>query len=414
MNVPRHVPASLGSALSRLNLKIALSTALLVSVVFLLFHTITPTDALDSVRHISSYIAKPKYDYGVTLDNGFNGNQENNLGCEGHAQDDTHDEHQKIPNTAHFTYVLEDPAADFKFKFSHYLSVYSAWYYDCPHAIYLSVNANNESIARAINGDSGKWTKLIFNMPGLRINHVEVPKKAGSGVEITGMEHKSDFVRVKAMYELGGVYRDFDVHTLRPLRPLLQSGFHAVLGRAYTGIVNSGIFLSGAKSKFISMWIKDMHTAFDGSWARHSDETITRLCDRLAGQPNEVLIMERAAFAPGGWDGENYNILFGGRNDTKSNLDGIEQGDEMPSHTELLTDRWNHPDRFPEWEKDYSNTYLLHAFSPSRSGFKITNFEHISPRYVLERLSNFARATYPVAKSMYDRGIIEIDDAFDA
>lgn len=392
----------------RFTAKIAFCTLLflLLLLAFLVLRIPQNNLALNSI--LSPSLESSRYEYGI--------HEENNL-----PENDDHvanghnngliNPNEKIPNIAHFTYILRDPAADFNFQFSHYLSVYAAWYFDRPHSIYLSTNANNESITRAMDGRSGKWNKGIFNMPGMKINRVIVPKRAKNGVRIQDMEHKSDFVRVKAMHELGGVYRDFDVHTLRPLKPLLQSGFSAVVGRANTGIVNSGIFLSAAGGNFISMWMQDMHKDFDGSWARHSDGTITRLCGRLVRHPAEVLIMERDAFAPGGWYPEAYTELFENHGNMRSNLDTIKQGDALPLHEEKFAERWNHPDRFADWEKDYSSTYLLHAFSPVRSGFKVEGFDHITPRYVLERKSNYARATYPVAKIMYDQGLIEINDS---
>jgi hypothetical protein len=97
----------------------------------------------------------------------------------------------------------------------------------------------------------------------------------------------------------------------------------------------------------------------------------------------------------------------------KSNLEGgWKQGDALPAHEEGFEDRWEHPERFASWERDWSTTYLLHAFSPQRFGRNISGFDHITPRYVLERRSNFARAVYPVAKRMYDEGLLEVDDSY--
>ncbi|KAK4233206.1 hypothetical protein C8A03DRAFT_19665, partial [Achaetomium macrosporum] len=60
---------------------------------------------------------------------------------------------------------------------------------------------------------------------------------------------------------------------------------------------------------------------------------------------------------------------------------------------------------------DWSHTYLLHAFTPDRWQHKVPGFEHITPRYVLERRSNFARAVYPVAKVLFEQGLINVDDS---
>lgn len=121
--------------------------------------------------------------------------------------------------------------------------------------------------------------------------------------------------------------------------------------------------------------------------------------------------MEREAFAPGGWWAEDANMLFAVRSDVPSNLDGLKQGDDLPSHDEGFSDRWAHKEDFPSWARDWSKTYLVHAFDPFRFSKEIDGFTHITPRYVLERKSNFARAVYPVAKHLYDEGLLGIDDS---
>lgn len=318
-----------------------------------------------------------------------------------------------IPNTVHFVYILADGREEFGFQFSHFLSIYAAWHYWKPQAIYLHTNARADgpAVARARDGRSGKWDRYIFSLFGLRVNTVAVPTHAGNGKELANMEHKSDFVRVRAVHDLGGVYIDWDVHALRDIAPVRESGFRAVAGRQLGGQLNSGTFLSAPGSRMISLWKERMHGAYTGGWTTHSNEVLTEVGERLVREPGEMLIMEREAFAPGSWETADSDMLFEVHNDTASNLEGVAQGDPLPAHDEAFSDRWDHPDQFPDWARDWSSTYLLHAFSPNRWGHKVPGFEHITPRYVLERQSNFARAVYPIAKIMYDRGLIQIDDS---
>ncbi|KAL2752032.1 glycosyltransferase family 32 protein [Sodiomyces alcalophilus JCM 7366] len=316
-----------------------------------------------------------------------------------------------IPNQVHFVYVLADPAADFGLRFSHYLSIYAAWRHWNPEKMYLHTNAHASSVDRATNGTSGKWDGLIFNMPGLEVRHAEVPTHADNGREIQDLEHKSDFVRVKAVRELGGVYIDWDVHALRDVRVLRESGFRAVAGRQLGGQVNSGVFMSVAGGKLMALWEEGMHEAYTGGWTTHSNEVITKFAERLVAEPGEALIMEREAFAPGSWNAEDNDMLFAVHEDVPSNLANVTQGDALPGFDEGFADRWERPGDSPSWERDWPRSYMLHAFSPHRFGHKVTGFKHITPRYVLERRSNFARAVYPIAREMYNEGIIEIDDS---
>ncbi|KAM0281926.1 hypothetical protein ACHAQH_003271 [Verticillium albo-atrum] len=319
---------------------------------------------------------------------------------------------ETIPNQVHFVYILSDVTRDFGFQFSHFLSIYAVWFYWRPTTIYLHTNAeaNGTSVVRARDGQAGKWNKLIFNLFDLEINTVDVPTHAGNSLKIQGMEHKSDFVRVKAVHDLGGVYLDWDAHALRDIRPLRESGFKAIAGRELGGMVNSGCFMSEQGGRLIRLWMDGMHLAYTGGWTTHSNRVITDFGQRLVGEPGEMLIMERDAFAPGSWANADTDALFGLR-DEPSNLFNVTKGDALPSYEESFFERFNHPERFPKWARDWSHTYVLHAFGPERWKHKVDGFEHITPRYVLERRSNFARAVYPVAKHMYEKGLIDLSDS---
>ncbi|KAK3935073.1 hypothetical protein QBC46DRAFT_462284 [Diplogelasinospora grovesii] len=251
--------------------------------------------------------------------------------------------------------------------------------------LWLLLKTHGDSVTRARNGTAGKWNKYI-NMFGIKINTVVVPTHAGNGKEINGMEHRSDFVRVKAVHDFGGIYIDWDVHVLRDIKFLRESGFKAIGGRQLGGEINSGTF---------------------PSWR---NAALTQIGQRLVREPGEMLIMEQDAFAPGSWMYEDNVRLFGGHNTTTSNLENIAQGDPLPSYEE--GDKHERPNDFPDWARDWSTTYMLHAFTPDRGGRKIEGYDHISPRYVLERQSNFARAVYPIAKRMYDEGLVRIDDSY--
>jgi glycosyl transferase-like sugar-binding protein len=326
------------------------------------------------------------------------------------------DGRETIPNQVHFVYVLADVDGDFGFEFSHLLSMYAAWYYWRPRHIFLHTNvlANSTAVARAKAGDDGKWSKLIFTRFDILINTVEAPTRANNGVIIRGMEHRSDFIRVKAVHDFGGVYIDWDVHALRDISMLRETGFKAVTGRQLGGQINSGVLLARAGSRLTAAWMEGMHKAYTGGWTTHSNEVLTKLGNRMAGEPGgEVLIMEREAFSPGSWKDADTDTLFTVHNDEPSNLADHKPGGLLAAYEEGFADRWERPDDFPAWPRDWSSSYMLHAFCPGRWKHEVAGFKHITPRYVLERRSNFARAVYPVARQMYIEGLLDVDDTHD-
>ncbi|TQV90146.1 glycosyl transferase [Cordyceps javanica] len=176
-----------------------------------------------------------------------------------------------IPNTVHYVYILVNCSGDLKFAFSEFLSVYAAGYYWRPDAIYLRTNASPESLERARSGAAGKYTRLLLQVLNLKIAKVKAPSQIRGGKPITVIEHKSDFVRVQAIRDHGGIYLDFDVHPLRDIAAIRESGFQAIVGRQKDDEINSGVFMSNRHSRMIELWAEGMHEAYDGEWSTHSN-----------------------------------------------------------------------------------------------------------------------------------------------
>ncbi|KAK2591054.1 hypothetical protein QQS21_011250 [Conoideocrella luteorostrata] len=278
----------------------------------------------------------------------------------------------------------------------------AARHYFQPTTIYLHTNAQDGVLRQAKAGLNGLWSKLILEMPGVQVRKAVAPSHARNGQNITIVEHKSDFVRVEAVLKYGGVYMDFDAHPLRDVRVLRHAGFQGIVGRQLGGEVMSGTFMSTKGSKMMQRWAEDMHQVYDGGWTTHSNAVINRVAEKLVAEPGEALIMEREAFGPGSWTPEDCIKLYGLHDDTfNMNLTGTTQ------RVELGQSQTN-----PSWAIDWSKNYFLHAFSPSRTGTHIDGFDQITPKYVLERRSNFAIAVYPIARKMFEQRLYNIDDPY--
>lgn len=232
----------------------------------------------------------------------------------------------------------------------------------------------------------------------------------------------------------GGTYLDTDVYTLQDLKPLRESNFGAVAARteAYDHL-NSGQWMTEPNGKVISAWQEEMHKVFVGTpygtdgWARASDVAFRKVAHELFGEAGgHILILEERAFTPGrighngdpffgaipalyGWNSEHPNPAGVFTND----LTNFTQGDSLPDFeaAEANGER-------PPWSEDWSTSYLFHAFmaheEPLKSEYISTwtggRYQRLTPRYVLERQTRFARALYPVAKHMYDTGVLHVDD----
>ncbi|KAJ3474543.1 hypothetical protein NLG97_g9797 [Lecanicillium saksenae] len=89
----------------------------------------------------------------------------------------------------------------------------------------------------------------------------------------------------------------------------------------------------------------------------------------------------------------------------------IDPDGHLPQYEHDKMTRFHVPKK-PDWADDWARTYMLHAFNHNQRDFKIHGFDRITPRYILERKSNMARAVYPIARDLYENGHVAIDDPY--
>ena len=110
--------------------------------------------------------------------------------------------------------------------------------------------------------------------------------------------HLSDFTRMEAVYEYGGVYADIDTLFVSPL----PENFYAksfVMGeempehtpdgqRKSAGSLCNAWMMGEPQAPFLKLWMERMVESFDGSWNNHS----TLLPYRLSQQHPELIHVE--------------------------------------------------------------------------------------------------------------------------
>lgn len=319
---------------------------------------------------------------------------------------------QVIPNIVHYVWVLEKADGVLEFQFKHFVSIYSSFLYLQPDSIYIHTNAYDSVILAAKNDPVNLWTRKIFDIPGVKVRLIDVPTHTRHGVKLEHLEHRSDFVRPGILREFGGVYLDFDVVPIRDMKPLRESGFRHVFGHELHEKVNNGVMLAVKGSHFMDIFDRDQHEAFNGWWIEHSVHQLTRMANAFIAIPNEVLIMERHAFIPDGWDEERHARLFQSHETQAlaighSHITSDEVRPEAFSFWEWNTKSrqrrdwvtdwdWSQSKRRRDWELDYSRSYTIHALSPPlHYANRTAACLEISWDYVMERTSNYAAQIYP-------------------
>jgi hypothetical protein len=308
---------------------------------------------------------------------------------------------QPIPNIVHYTMMMRDEWSEFKISFVSFLSVYSALRILKAPQVYIHTDFNETMLRRAREGGT-KWTRaLLTTFPEIIINQVPVITHA-NGMEITFVEHRSDMVRFDQVYEKGGLYLDFDVYPLRDVTILREAGFNTVVGRQNDGALNNGCFMSQPKSALSYLMKRDQWTTFDGGWLTHSVDLLTRIAERLVRSPGEVLILDQLAMAPWGWGDEDVTNMYA------PHKESVPQFPQVNDPTEDPIARWQNKVRGSEWEKDFSASYFLHAFRP-HSG-SMPGFNGVNVKYILERNSNFALATWNIVQIGLQEGVFSKTD----
>lgn len=328
-----------------------------------------------------------------------------------------------IPPVVHFVQLKKDESANLHFSFESFLALYSAYLFIQPSVIYLHTDFTPRDIsAAAQNGSS--WTKrLLTAFPDtLRLNPVTAPTKAND-LDITRIEHKSDFVRLDQLTNHGGIYLDWDVLTLRSIDPLLDSGFRAVVGRQSDATIMNGVILAAKDSAVTRIMKRETPNAFNGDWVTHSVGLITSVAQSVAGIPREVLIMDPGAFAPFSWTQESVNAALerheGDAAPVQKHLDSLMGRGAAPppgamavwdKHRAAEKKQWAHDfSEKREWAHDFEDAFFLHNYFNDVENPR--GFNGISVPYILARDSNYAVAAWPIVMQGIKDGYIDENDS---
>ena len=111
----------------------------------------------------------------------------------------------------------------------------------------------------------------------------------------------TDYVRLKIIYEKGGIYLDTDVELIKSLDSLLQLSAYA--GCQDDGLINTGLGFGAEKgNKMIYEMMVDYH-------CRHFDASI-ECCNRIACPIINSRVLERFGFVPDGNKQEIYGMTL--------------------------------------------------------------------------------------------------------
>jgi hypothetical protein len=317
----------------------------------------------------------------------------------------------EIPNIVHYVWLLKDPDT-FTLDFKCFVTIYSSYLFFDPDHIYIHTDASPTVFEQAkSSGDT--WTQRILAISKVTPNYIKTPTTAANGVKIHRMEQKSDFLRMAALRQFGGIYLDMDAIPLRSVAHLRTSGFANVIGGAHaltirdSNFLNGGVMMSKPGSLMMEISSQAAEQFFDGGWNTVGPYLLTDLANRMAAIPGEVLILQPEAFAPVSYQLADQKRLFEPRVEQDMAIIGDATREWDRNGGTACTDvlAWLKELKLEKWEIDFSSTYVLHAFDDDLS--RIRGWDHvIDVKYVLARQSNYARAVYPAIRHAIEAGLI--------
>jgi hypothetical protein len=192
-----------------------------------------------------------------------------------------------IPNHIHFIFF-----GFTEFQYIHYLAITSAKNVHNPDTIFLYYH--QEPL------NNPHWDRI---KPLVKLIKTDPPTEF-MGVELTSYQYKADILRLQKLIELGGIYLDIDIISLKPFNDLLHHS--CVLGfesgsddiDSAESITNA-VILTEPNHPFICDWLeKTGKNLVDKNWAYHA---VNLPVEMLRQKKYDVHLEPRQSFMPFGW-----------------------------------------------------------------------------------------------------------------
>jgi hypothetical protein len=156
---------------------------------------------------------------------------------------------------------------------------------------------------------SGSWIDLLLTSSPAIIDIDIIDEKISSKCShIKHYAHKSDFLRLYFLYQVGGIYLDIDVFPYKALTDLLTSSLPILGKQAERGLCNA-VILAPAKAEFVEIWL-NTYTQFDNAqWDYHS---VILPAILKAQHPENLITLPSSAFFEPQWHNQLREILVTG------------------------------------------------------------------------------------------------------
>jgi len=182
-------------------------------------------------------------------------NYDDDLAALAKEVDDLRVDDSKVPNVVHYIWFNCR-----RFKVHHYMSMLSSLKFQNPALIFFHTNCPpNGTYWQAFSNVAGRRLRIVKRTPPVQVWNNAVNK----------VEHQSDVVRLHVLLEIGGIYVDDDVITLRSLDELRRTNDFVLGEENYDALANS-IIMANKNSWFLKRWFQEYKTFNDSIWSESS------------------------------------------------------------------------------------------------------------------------------------------------
>jgi len=257
----------------------------------------------------------------------------------------------------HQTYDYQAPS------FFLYLSILCAQHFIKPTKHFLWVNDEGRYRKSHWEGwqnraKDGSWEADLAKL--IKTGVVEVKTltyplhpPGNENVSAQNHAHRSDFVRMQVLMQMGGIYLDTDAFALASLDELRTHAFVMSFDNIINPIkdspkrLNNGVMLSSANASFLRLWQRTYATFDPSSWDQHS----SIVPFTLAMQYPDLIHVEMNRISP---------ISFGFQ--TAEAAAAITCGIYMPTERAIWYPRYDEANKRFTFENTTPDTLLFEAF----------------------------------------------------
>lgn len=194
-----------------------------------------------------------------------------------------------LPSILHIIYL----GGGYEFGLHHYLALKTAHV----NMVWKRIHIYNDNAPT-----NNRWWTLATQIPGVHVFPITVPTRMNYHA-VTFKQHQADIIRLVAMNEMGGVYHDLDMLTLKSYKHLLEELDSTryvclVLEHEEQRKLSNAIIMSMPQNRFIQTWIEAYETLYGDVKDHWGGLSVCKPYELAQSMKDNIIILPTETFLP--------------------------------------------------------------------------------------------------------------------